>query len=205
MYPSKAMTPSGKKKEKNMKDIKLGTVNANFAWMLREHHGWTELHSAYVSSRAEFNKECDEVIVKAADDSSNQPILFDRAEFMACKSPFDSLAANTTHILVTERNDIAEFTDEACAQMALDEAMREHGLKRLTCDRGGHAGETERVDVSDIDIVVYVGNDSMKFHAADLTTEFKSQDVLDKDEDLTSDEVAAILEILQNALAELKD
>lgn len=191
-----------------MKEIKIGKVNAKFKWTLREHNGWTELHSAYVSSRDEFNKECDEVIFKAAGDSSDQPSLFDRADFLDCdyyKSQFASLAANTTHIVATGRNDIAEFTDEASAQKAMDEAMREHGLNRLTCDRGGHAGETERVDVSDIDIKIHVGNDSIKFSAADLNTEFTSQDVLDKDEDLTADEVTAILEILHNALAELND
>ncbi len=191
-----------------MKEIKIGNVNASFSWMLHEHHGWTELHSAYVSTRAEFNKECDEVALKAAGDSSDQPSLFDRAEFLECdyyQSQFASLATNTTHIVASGRNDIAEFTDEASAQKSLDEAMRDHGYSRLTCDRGGHAGETERVNVSDIDITVYVGNDSLKFNAADLDAEFTAQDVLDKAEDLTAEEVASVLEKLHNALAELND
>ena len=191
-----------------MKEIKLETVNANFSWMLHEHHGWTELHGAYVSSRGGFESECDEVVLKAAGDSSDQPSLFDRAEFLDCdyyQSHFSKIAPETTHIVADGQNDIAEFTNLEAAQTAYDNDLREHGQERLTCDRGGHAGQTERVDVSDIDITVRVGSDSLRFNAADLDTEFTAEQIFEKDEDLTSEEVAAIIEILHNALAELND
>ncbi len=189
-----------------MKEIKLGTVNAKFAWMLREHHGWTTLHSAYVSNRAEFGKECDEVVLKAAGDSSDQPSLFDRADFIECFSgeedqeKITSLKTDTTHILESS-GDFEQFSNAETAQKAYDEAMTDHGYSRLTVDRGGHAGETMRTDVSDIDITVYVGNDSLRFTVADLDTEFSAEDVLDKNEDLTGEEVAAVLEIVHTALA----
>jgi len=189
-----------------MKQIKLGSVNAKFAWMLREHHGWTTLHSGYVSSSAEFSKECDEVVIEAANDSSDQPSLFERAEFLECdyyESQFANLKPETTHIVAKSTNDIEQFNDATTAQAALDEAMRDHGYSRLTVDRGGHAGETMRTDISDIDIAVYVGNDRLTFRAGDLDAEFTSEDVLEKDEDLTSEEVLAILEIINSALVEL--
>ncbi len=191
-----------------MKEIKYGTVNAKFTWMLREHHGWTALHSAYVSTRAEWDKECASVVTEAANDSSDSPSLFNRAEFLDCEyyeCQFVSLKPETTHIVTKSADEIDQFTNEADAQAALDEAMSEHGLDRLYCDRGGHAGPTERVDVSDIDITVNVGSGSLKFSANDLDTEFTAEDVTDKDEDLTAEEASAILEILHAQLAILND
>lgn len=129
--------------------------NAARDWMLREHHGWTRLASNY-GTRAEFDAECEREISKAADSGDDSPSMFDRAEFLDCQyyqPHFASLAPETTHI-VAEGRSISQFTSEADAQSAFDEARREYGVNQLTCDRGGHDGQTERVDVSDIRVSV---------------------------------------------------
>jgi len=149
--------------------IEIGFVSAKFNWMLHEHHGWAKLHRDFCCTREEWNKSCDEVIMKAAGDSSDQPSLFERDEFLTCdyyESQFASIKTDTTHILTDGHSrTIEQFTNEADANKAYDEAMRDHGLARLTCDQGGHAGPTERVDVEDVEVTVYVRGEQYKFEA----------------------------------------
>ena len=128
---------------------------ANRKWMLREHHGWRALVKKF-STRAEFDDAIADAISDAAE-TGDKPCLMTRREFLECdyyEAKFDGLDPQTTHVLCKSMDDIVEFTDEAAAQTALDEAINEYGVDQLTSDRGGHSGCTERLDVSDINVGV---------------------------------------------------
>gem|GEM_PF-7034366 len=130
---------------------------ASREWMLHEHHDWKCL-VIHHGTRAEFESACEDKIEEAVDNSSDSPCLFDRAEFLAAdyyQDKFAEIKPDTTHVLtVDDRGGIEQFSNKDAAQKAYDAARRDHGSSRLTCDRGGHQGATERVDVSHVRIIV---------------------------------------------------
>jgi hypothetical protein len=147
-------------KESKMKtEIKV-TGGACYTWRLREHTHWSDLVTGYCESREEFQRLCDEAALKAGEGSDNSPSLFEVAEFLDCdyyENAWPQVKPDTKYVL-TEGREIAEqFTDEVAANKAYHAAILEHGYERLTCDRGGHAGQTDVVDVEGISLSVWVG------------------------------------------------
>lgn len=163
-------------------EIKVST-SANRKWMLHEHHGWTCLAECY-GTRAEYDEACAAEIMNAAEHSDSSPALFNRAEFLECdyyERHHADIAADTTYIVATGRDDIAEFTSQEAAEKALDEAMREHGYDRLTCDRGGHASSTEHTTVSDIRVTVTAPSGIYRFDFDGADAEVTDEMLEDKD------------------------
>jgi hypothetical protein len=164
--------------------IEKGSVTARFTWNLHEHHGWTRLHRDFCSSRKKWQESCDKIIAKAAQNSANCPLLFSRAEFIGSECyaarAGELLPATTQLILICDNRPsiIGQFDHEQAAEIGYAEAVKEHGLDRLTCDRGGHAGETETVEVDEVSATLYVDGQRYKFEADSDGSCFDAAEIL---------------------------
>lgn len=180
------------------------TANATRKWRLREHHGWTTLVDVY-GTRAEFEAVVEEAIASVAESSSDSPSLFTRADFLDCdyyESQFASLKPETTHIVAKSADNIKQFTDEAEADKALAVAMLEYGYERLTCDRGGHAGETEKTFITDICVTITAPSGVYQFEFATAESELPSNEDLE-DKGIPAAEMEAVTQAIEMVLADI--
>ena len=151
--------------------------------MLHVHHGWTRLAQAY-GSRADFDAACEAAVAKAAKRGCDSPSLLARDEFLACEyygAKHGAITPETTHVVALSADEIQQFADEAAASKAYSAARRDYGLERLTCDRGGHAGPSERVDVSDVRVSVAAPSGLYRFDFGDPDAEVTDEMLEDKD------------------------
>ena len=185
-------------------EIKTSLI-ADRKWRLNEHHGWTTLASDY-GTKESYDAKCADAIEDAANNSDSQPSLMPRDEFLACdyyESQFESLKPETTHVLCLSKRRIEQFTDEAAAEKAYDSAMHDHGYERLTCDRGGHAGTTERTSISDICVTVTAPSGVYQFKFADADASADVDDLADAG--VPDSEIEAVADAVDMALAEICD
>lgn len=177
-------------------EIKIRST-ANREWMLHEHHGWTRLVSEY-GTRAEFDAACQKKVLDAANDSSYAPTFFDREDYVdgGYEKPIKD---DTTHLIMDESGDLTEFTSDAAAKAAYSEALAEHGLNRLTCDRGGHSGPSERVNASDIRVYVTTPSGEYKFDYENAESAVEFETLLDAG--IPTGEIEAVRTAIEAELA----